>query len=52
MKNSSFILKVSDASKADVRKALKAAGIQVRAITEVYSEKIGEEHGGEKDKQE
>jgi len=43
MKNSNYILKVSDAKKAEVRKALRDAGIKVRALTEIHSEEIKEE---------
>jgi len=42
------MLKVVDAKKADIRKALKDAGIEVRSITEVYSEEV-EGKGGEGD---
>jgi len=41
MKYQSFMLKVVDAKKAEIRKALKDAGIEVRALTEVYSEESG-----------
>lgn len=34
-----FILKVKDAKAVDIQKALKAAGINVTSITEVYKEK-------------
>jgi hypothetical protein len=43
MKNQNYVLKVVDAKKADIKKALKEAGIEVRAITEVYSEEVGGE---------
>lgn len=39
--NRNFMVKVTDAKLVDVQKALKAAGIQVRSIIEVYKE--GEE---------
>ncbi len=48
MKHQNYILKVTDARKADIRKALKEAGIDVRAITEIYSEEAGEEKDAEK----
>lgn len=34
-----FILKVQDAKAVDIQKALKAAGINVVSITEIYKEK-------------
>lgn len=40
MKHQNFILKVVDAKKADIRKALKDAGIEVRSISEVFSEDV------------
>jgi len=44
MKHQSFMLKVTDAKKAEIRKVLKDAGIEVRSLTEVFSEDIeGEE---------
>ena len=47
MKHLNYMLKVVDAKKADIRKALKDAGIEVRAITEVYSEEVaGQEKEG------
>lgn len=46
MKHQNFMLKVSDAKKADIRKALKDAGIEVRSLVEVYTEEI-EEKGSE-----
>ncbi|MEA2102465.1 MAG: hypothetical protein U9P80_07810 [Thermodesulfobacteriota bacterium] len=50
MKNQSFMLKVTDAKKAQIKKALKDAGIEVRSLMEVYSEEIvsGEEKDAEK----
>jgi hypothetical protein len=36
--NSNFVVKVEDAKLPDVQKALKAAGIKVRSIIEVYKE--------------
>ncbi|HNY66034.1 MAG TPA: hypothetical protein PKM41_11400 [Deltaproteobacteria bacterium] len=48
MKLQSYILKVTDAKKADIRKALKEAGIEVRAITEIYTEDAGEGKDAEK----
>lgn len=38
MKHASYILKVTDARKADIRKALKEAGIEVRALVEIFAE--------------
>jgi len=48
MKHQNFMLKVVDAKKAEIRKVLKDAGIEVRSLTEVYSEEISEE-GKEED---
>lgn len=45
MKYQNFMLKVVDAKKAEIRKALKDAGIEVRALTEVYSEETGTPEG-------
>jgi hypothetical protein len=39
---------VTDAKKADIRKALKDAGIEVRAITEIYSEDVEEGNDAKK----
>jgi hypothetical protein len=36
--NSNFMVKVEDAKLPDVQKALKAAGIKVRSIIQVYKE--------------
>lgn len=36
--NSNFMVKVEDAKLPDIQKALKAAGIKVRSIIEVYKE--------------
>jgi len=36
--NSNFMVKVEDAKLPDVQKALKAAGITVRSVVEVYKE--------------
>ncbi len=52
MKHSNYILKVTNAKKAEIRKALKDAGIEVRALTEVYSEEIKEEESEQKDAKE
>jgi hypothetical protein len=49
VKHQNYILKVTDARKADIRKALKDAGIVVRAITEIYSEESGEGEDAEKE---
>ena len=47
MKNQNYVLKVVDAKKADIKKALKDAGIEGRAITDVYSEEVcGKENEG------
>ncbi|HOO38175.1 MAG TPA: hypothetical protein PLU81_07395 [Deltaproteobacteria bacterium] len=43
MKHQNFMLKVVDAKKAEIRKVLKDAGIEVRSLTEVYTEEIGGE---------
>lgn len=40
MKNANFIVKVTDAKKGDIKKALQEAGITVRAIAEVFSEEV------------
>ena len=45
MKNQNYILKVTDAKKAEIKKALSDAGIRVRSIAEIYSEDITEEKG-------
>lgn len=52
MKNQNYVLKVVDAKKADIKKALKDAGIEVRAITQVYSEEVAGEakEGGDAEK--
>lgn len=52
MKNSNYILKVTNAKKAEIKKALKDAGIEVRALTEVYSEEIKEEESKQEDAKE
>ncbi len=36
--NINYILKVQDAKAVDIQKALKAAGITVTSITEIYKE--------------
>ncbi len=36
--NANFMVKVEDAKLPDVQKALKAAGIKVRSVVEVYKE--------------
>ncbi len=49
MKNQNFMLKVTNAKKADIKKALTEAGIQVRSLTEVFSEETDkEEDAGQK----
>ncbi|MEW6002657.1 MAG: hypothetical protein AB1638_08445 [Nitrospirota bacterium] len=45
-----FVLKVTDAKLADILKALKAAGIKVRSVIEIYKE--GEEKSEESEAQE
>ena len=35
-----FILKVTDAKLAEIKKALKSQGLEVLALTEVYSETL------------
>ena len=40
MKQINYILKVIDAKKPKIRKALKDAGIEVKALTEVHSEDV------------
>lgn len=40
MTNSNFLVKVTDARLADIRKALQAAGIKVRSIIEVFKEEV------------
>ncbi len=44
-----YILKVQDAKAVDIQKALKAAGITVTSITEVYKEKGEETEKASKD---
>lgn len=48
--NVNFVVKVEDAKAVDIQKALKAAGIQVRSVQEVYKEKQGA--GGEEQESE
>ena len=40
--NANFMVKVEDARLPDIQKALKAAGIKVRSIVEVYKEGVAE----------
>jgi hypothetical protein len=40
--DANYMLKVQDAKAVDIQKALKAAGITVTSIIEVYKEKEGE----------
>jgi len=49
MKNINFMLKVTDAKKAEVRKALKEAGIKVRSLSEAYSEEIDNDSENKED---
>ncbi len=42
MVNVNFVLKVVDATTADIQKALQAAGIKVRSIVEIFREEAGE----------
>lgn len=46
--NANFMVKVEDAKLPDIQKALKAAGIKVRSIIEVYKEETSkqEQAGG------
>lgn len=39
--NSNFMVKVEDAKLPDIQKALKAAGIKVRSIIEIFKEELG-----------
>ncbi len=43
-----FMVKVEDAKLPDIQKALKAAGIKVRSIIEVYKEGAKKEEKNEK----
>lgn len=45
VKHQNYILKVTDAKKTEIKKALSDAGINVRSITEIYSEDVTEERG-------
>ena len=46
--NSNFLVKVTDAKMPAVKKALEAAGIEVRSIISVHKEEIGSgEEAGE-----
>lgn len=45
MKHQNYIVKVIDAKKTEIKKALADAGIKVRSITEIYSEDVAEEKG-------
>ncbi len=40
--NANFMVKVEDARLPDIQKALKAAGIKIRSIVEVYKEGVAE----------
>jgi hypothetical protein len=40
MKNSNFVVKVTDAKLTDIQKALQAAGIKVRSVIEVFKEEV------------
>ncbi len=44
--NANFMVKVEDAKLPDIQKALKAAGIKVRSIIEVYKEETAEKKEG------
>jgi len=44
--NANFMVKVEDARLPDIQKALKAAGIKVRSIIEVYKEDVGDKKEG------
>lgn len=39
--NINYVVKVEDAKAVDIQKALKAAGIEVRSVQEVYKESAG-----------
>lgn len=45
MKHQNYILKVTDAKKTEIKKALNDAGIKVRSITEIFSEDVTEGKG-------
>jgi hypothetical protein len=47
MRKLNLIVKVKDTTEGEVRKALKAAGIEVRSVVAVYREE--DENPGEKD---
>ncbi len=51
--NSNFLVKATDAKLPDVKKALEAAGINVRSIIILHkeTEQAGSEDGGEKSKE-
>ncbi len=40
--NANFMVKVEDAKLPDIQKALKAAGIKVRSIIEIYKEEAAQ----------
>ena len=40
---SNFMVKVTDAKMSGVKKALEAAGIEVRSIIQVHKEEVGSE---------
>jgi hypothetical protein len=42
-----FMVKVEDAKLSDIQKALKAAGIAVRSIIQVYKEDVKDKNEGE-----
>ncbi len=50
--NANFMVKVEDAKLPDIQKALKAAGIKVRSIIEVYKEEAPKQEAAGGDGQE
>jgi len=50
--NANFMVKVEDAKLPDIQKALKAAGIKVRSIIEVYKEDVSKKKEGGNDQEE
>ena len=47
--HSNFLVKVTDASMPDVRKALQGAGIEVRSILLVHKEEMEDSAGSEEE---
>ncbi|GBE02327.1 hypothetical protein BMS3Bbin06_01939 [bacterium BMS3Bbin06] len=50
--NANFVVKVEDARLPDIQKALKAAGIKVRSIIEVFKEDTEKKEGKDDKKEE